>query len=441
MVRFLLASLILMAGSLPAEQQFGKDDQARFRAYVDKIAYSLEHAAVLRDASPTWEVVPAEGKPRVSIDFYEGDCGVAYFFYKAYALTRNLQYLEIADRVMAGVAAHAKLGPDGTFFNPSTNGVFNGNAGPAYVNLYAFSVTRDKKYLTAAEDVARYIVAHPDLRERSSLDIIAGGAGTGLFLLKLDQVTHNADYKAAAVKLGEHIIAAAEPQAHGAKWKVGGGDAKYYFVGFSHGPAGIGYFLDRLYQSTGDARFRDYAAKALDHVEHIAIPEKNYVKWYHEELARQTRFSSQWCHGNPGMLPFFLLHYDVTHDKDLLDWSDKTAAFIIDQGLDVRKNASVCHGISGNSAALYQLYMATAKPEYFAQVREGIRLLDATVKEDGKQIYWEVPGSKVDYSYMTGLAGVGDFYAMIATNGKLNMMGVLGYGDDIPVSPPNNARK
>jgi hypothetical protein len=32
---------------------------------------------------------------------------------------------------------------------------------------------------------------------------------------------------------------------------------------------------------------------------------------------------------------------------------------------------------------------------------------------------------------MTGLAGIGDFLVMLYTNGKLNMMGMLGFGDDL----------
>jgi hypothetical protein len=34
--------------------------------------------------------------------------------------------------------------------------------------------------------------------------------------------------------------------------------------------------------------------------------------------------------------------------------------------------------------------------------------------------------------------GVGDFYAMLATNGRLNMFGVLGCCDDIPVKASLN---
>ncbi len=32
---------------------------------------------------------------------------------------------------------------------------------------------------------------------------------------------------------------------------------------------------------------------------------------------------------------------------------------------------------------------------------------------------------------MTGLAGIGDFYTLLYSDGKLNMMSVLGYGDDL----------
>jgi len=76
-------------------------------------------------------------------------------------------------------------------------------------------------------------------------------------------------------------------------------------------------------------------------------------------------------------------------------------------------------------------FEATKDPKYFADVRDGIKQLEDSVRKDPDGYYWEAPGHKVDYSYATGLAGIGDFLVMLYTNGSLNMMGMLGFGDDL----------
>ncbi|MGI8745518.1 MAG: lanthionine synthetase LanC family protein [Bryobacteraceae bacterium] len=414
-----------------AVEKFSADERVRWKTYVDQIATTLTGKAVKRDQGISWVNVTQGGKNEESVDFYLGDSGICYFLMKAYAVTHESKHLDAANSCMAYILSQAKRDSAGMYLHDTQNGLFEGNAGPGYLFLYAYHVTKSKERLKTAEAIADRIIAKPDTGEKSSPDIIAGAAGTGLFLLKMYDVTKKSAYLDGAKKLGDFLVATAEPQAKGVKWKVRGTNVEYYFVGFSHGPAGIGYYLDRLYRATKVDKYKEYADKAMEHIEEIAIPEKNGVKWYHEELARKTRYSSQWCHGNPGMNPFFLDLYFRSKDKQYLDWAEKSTNYILDQGVNVRKNGSVCHGISGNTAAIYIMWRATQDPAYFKDVRDGIRQLEESAKKTGNEIYWEPPGHNVDYSYMTGLAGIGDFFALLASDGKLNMFGPLGYGDDM----------
>lgn len=411
-------------------EQFTAAEKAAFKNYLDQIASRLVSEATTKERGVGWININSEGKPEESLNFYAGNSGVCYFLLKAYAATRRKEYLRASEQGMDYILSQAKRDAKGLYFHERQNGVFDGNAGPGYLFLYAYHVTRDKRYLKTAEEIAARIVALPDVGDRSSPDIISGAAGCGMFLLKTHEVTKKPVYLTGAERLGDFLIAKAEPQPKGAKWKVTGGQTEYYFVGFSHGPAGIGYYLARLHRATKKEKYREYAEKAMDHIAEIAIPEKNYVKWYHEELQRKTRYSSQWCHGAPGMNPFFLELYADSHDRKYLDWSVKNTHYLLDQGVDVRKNASVCHGVAGNTASLYQIYQVTKDNSYFGEVRRAIKLLDETAKKDDRGFYWEPLGHKVDYSYMTGLAGVGDFFVLLYTGGRLGMMSALGYGDD-----------
>ena len=414
-----------------ADKGFTKDEKKEFREYLDQVAAKLTKNAVKRDQGISWVSVSRDDKPDESLGFYDGDSGICYFFWKAYAATKESAYLDTGKQCMSYILSQAKRDSAGTYFYDDLNGFYEGNSGPAYLFLYAYHVTKDKQYLQTAEDISARIVAKPDTGPNSSPDIISGAAGTGLFLLKMHDVTKKPQYLDGAAKLGDFLISTAEPAEQGVKWKIQGDKVTYYFVGFSHGPAGIGYFLDRLYRATGEAKYKECADKAMEHIESLAISEKGYVKWVHEELAQKPSYPSQWCHGNPGMTPFFLELYARTKDKTYLEWARKNTVYIVDQGVNVRKNGSVCHGISGNTAALWVMYKETRDESYFENVKDGVKLLEATVHKDPDGYSWDSPGHKVDYSYMTGVAGAGDFLVLLYTNGKLNMMGLLGYGDDI----------
>jgi lantibiotic modifying enzyme len=414
-----------------AGQRFSPEEKKLVRDYLSQVAQKLTNNAVKKDQGIGWVNVSSDDKSEESVNFYDGDSGTCYFFLKAYAGTKNDQYLSTAKQCMAYILSQANRDDAGLYFNPRVNGFFEGNSGPGYLFLYAYHVTGNKEYLKTSEDIAERIVAKPDISESSSPDIISGAAGTGLFLLKIHEITKKPEYLQAAAKLGDFVVSKALPVGNGVKWRAGQGNVTYYFVGFSHGPAGMGYFLLRLYTATKDPKYKECADKAMQHIANIAISEKGYVKWYHEELKQNTRYSSQWCHGNPGMTPFFLELYEVTKDKSYLEWARKNTLYILDQGVNVRKNGSVCHGISGNTAALWVMYQETKDSSYFDDVRDGVKQLEASVKKESDGYYWDSPGHKIDYGYNTGLAGIGDFLVMLYTDGKLNMMGGLGFGDDL----------
>lgn len=61
--------------------------------------------------------------------------------------------------------------------------------------------------------------------------------------------------------------------------------------------------------------------------------------------------------------------------------------------------------------------------------RPGHEGLDKAVEKQPDGYYWEAFGYK-PCSYVTGLAGIGDFFMLLYSDGKLNMLGPRGYGDD-----------
>jgi lantibiotic modifying enzyme len=179
----LIWSLSLANGAAYADGKFTEAEKATFKNYFDQIARRLVKEATKKERGIGWINLSNEGKPEESVDFYTGNSGICYFLLKAYAATREKEYLDAANQGMDYILSQSKTDAKGRYFHVDRNGVFEGNAGPGYLFLYAYHVTRDKKYLKTAEEIADRMVALPDVGERSSPDIISGAAGAGIFLL------------------------------------------------------------------------------------------------------------------------------------------------------------------------------------------------------------------------------------------------------------------
>jgi len=432
------------AGASPAHAApiFSENERARLGQTIREIADDLIASAVQKPTGIAWANRSEEGKSEETLSVYDGSPGVAYFLLKAYETLGEEGHRVAAGRALTYLLSQGKRDAHGLYFDARINGVFEGNAGPGYVFLYAHHVTGDVRWLEAAQATARRIVAVPDIESASSPDIISGAAGTGLYLLAMHRVTRNEEYLRGARRLGDFLLERAEPREAGVTWKLtappGAPQPEYYFVGFSHGPAGIAYFLDLLAGASGEKSYAAMAERAMAHIEAIAIREYGFVKWYHEELKRKSRYSSQWCHGAPGMNPFFLERHARTSERKYLSWAAQSTEYLLDQGVNIRQNAGVCHGVTGNAASLVQLYGRTGNADYRVTIRAAVDLLYDT-QNLGANGFWHL-GQGLDYGYMNGLAGIGDFFVLVYSEGRLSMFGPLGYGDDLAV-PSARARR
>src|SRR4029077_3473690 len=68
--------------------------------------------------------------------------------------------------------------------------------------------------------------------------------------------------------------------------------------GFAHGAAGIAYALTRLFERTGETRFRDAAEEGVA-FEHLHY-DREHGNWPLLD-APDLRFRTSWCNGAPGI--------------------------------------------------------------------------------------------------------------------------------------------
>jgi hypothetical protein len=184
----------LLSSSILAKEKFTADEKASFKENIDQIAHKLISNSIKKDTGIGWATLTKDGKTEESQDFYTGNPGICYFLLKAYAAVRYPEYLNRGKACMAYLQSQLRRDDKGLYLNQNYNGLFEGNAGPGYLFLYAYSLTKVKAYLKLAEDISTHIIQVPDIQKGSSPDIISGAAGTGLFLLKMYQVTKNKTY-------------------------------------------------------------------------------------------------------------------------------------------------------------------------------------------------------------------------------------------------------
>src|SRR5258708_20233271 len=87
---------------------------------------------------------------------------------------------------------------------------------------------------------------------------MSGWAGICLTLLALGQQLHRPELINLSVQAGIDLLARSVPAAQGRYW-LHEITAQKQYPNFSHGTAGIAYFLLKLYQRSGETRFLDAA--------------------------------------------------------------------------------------------------------------------------------------------------------------------------------------
>jgi lantibiotic modifying enzyme len=191
---------------------------------------------------------------------------------------------------------------------------------------------------------------------------------------------------------------------------------------FSHGTAGVAYYLATLYQETKRSDFLDAALAGARYLLGVAKTEGDACLVFHHEPDGQDLYYLGWCHGPVGTARLFYRLWEVTGDKVWLDWVRKSARGIMASGIPEKEtpgfwnNAGICCGLAGVGEFFLDLYGVTKEKEYLDfcdRITE--RLLRKATEKDG-QLYWiqAEHRARPDFlvaqtGYMQGAAGIGMF--------------------------------
>ena len=404
-----LASITLLAQrpAPPAERPFldAAKDVAR---WIDASAIRTEHGV-------TWPADPGDPKS-VGTSLYSHSPGVVLFLLEMHRATGEAAYLD-----------RARLGADhllATIDEEKDAGLYTGLAGIAYTLIETANLTRDAKYRAGAKRAADRIrtlakTTDAGVEWNDTTDIIGGSAGIGLFLLYAAKELEEPAYRDLALKAGQRLIGLAQKDAGGEKWAM---SPKFprLMPNFSHGTAGIAYFLATLSAETGDESLLAHAISGAKYLQSVAKTDGDMCLIFHNEPDGKDLYYLSWCHGPAGTARLFYRLYQITRDAQWLEWVNKSARGVMSTGIPEQRtpgywnNVSQCCGDAGVAMFFFEIARPTRKPEYTDFARRVTSYLLSKGTRDEKGLRWvqaenrTQPESLVAQTgYMQGASGMG----------------------------------
>lgn len=198
---------------------------------------------------------------------------------------------------------HGGLGWSFQSMKPPGIGGFQGWGGVIYCLAHLGALWGDETLLDEAEALA--LDLGPKIDQDEHNDVIAGTAGCLLALLSLQRVKPSERLRQLALRCGERLIDAARPRKRGLGW-VSPIVGPQPIGGLSHGASGIALALFRLWQESGDERFRRTALEGFEFERSLYSPEhRNWIdlRAGAAEMATDEGrlYPCGWCHGAPGI--------------------------------------------------------------------------------------------------------------------------------------------
>lgn len=285
--------------------------------------------------------------------------------------------------------------------DPGPFGLYDGLAG----EIFAADCARRALGLPARKDdpdsailaaVRRLIAAAKESGEgiewAESNDIIGGTAGIGLFLLDIGKEYEFEPALTAARKAGNRLLAVAEEAEGGLRWKMRPADERY-MPNFSHGTAGVGYFLASLYEVTKDKRFLTAAESAARHLLKIADKENGGCRLPHHLPGGEDVYYMSYCHGPVGTARLFWKLAQTTGDDGWMKWVKRCADSVIASGAPevlndgFWKNHGACCGTAGIMEFMAAYYLFSGQTAYLDHAETCARVLR-------KSAVSAIPGTK-----------------------------------------------
>jgi lantibiotic modifying enzyme len=366
---------------------------------------------------------PADPRNASSVgrDFYNGTPGVVLFLLELYDATGDRAILD--DAIAGARDLEAALAAGGEF----DGGLYTGAAGIGFVLAETWKRTGDARHRAAAKKAVALLRSHArpagaGVEWSDSADIISGGAGITLFLLRAARDLDEDGAIDLAAKAGRRLATLGRSAEGGLKWAISPAVPALY-PNFSHGTAGAAYTLATLYGVTREKTFLDTALAGTTYLEAVADRSNGACKVFHHEPDGLDLYYLSWCHGGAGTARLYYRLSDVTGEAKWLDGVHCFARGITAMGAPVRRspgywqNISQCCGNAGVGEFFLSLHRLWPDRGYLEVARQAADDILERGEEAGPGMKWVQAEHRVRPEFrvaqtgrMQGAAGVGSIF-------------------------------
>ncbi|MFJ2931244.1 class IV lanthionine synthetase LanL [Streptomyces sp. NPDC087219] len=356
---------------------------------VDHLIDSMTPA----DARRLWPVSTMAGEAD-PCTVQQGAAGVLAVLTRYWELTGD-------DRLPELISTAGRWIADRTDLRSPRPGLHFGGRGTAWA-LYDAGRAVDDHALT---DHASALALAPQ-QSTPHHDITHGTAGSGLAAVHLWHRTGDPRFAELAVDAADRLVAAARRDPSGVSWPVPAeavspeGGKRY--LGFAHGTAGIGCFLLAAATVSRRPEHMDLAVEAGEQLLADAALTGEAAHWPAQAADPPT--APYWCHGAAGIGSFLLRLWQATGDDRFGDLARRSTYAVTERAS--RAALSQCHGLAGNGDFLLDMADATGDPEHRAMAEDLARLIVSERAHRRAQVVFPNEYGDVSTSWSDGSAGI-----------------------------------
>lgn len=398
---------------------------------AEEIARWIRFTTIETPQGRAWPI-DAEAPNKISTNLGTGVAGCTLFFLELNLIIGNNRYLrdakQGADYLLVTIPENLNIEAA-----PLDNSFYTGIAGVGYTLNEVFKATGENKYREGAmrcvELLHRSVTREPSGAFWNNFnDLLFGNSGNGLFLLYAAREMKHAKSKALAVEVGRGLLARSIKEHGGLNWKFRE-NGNFFLPNFSHGTAGISYFLATLYQATGQKEFLDAALAGARYLKAIAktTDQVFLVPYGFPNPEWKDYYDIGWAHGSAGTARLFFRLWQITKDRTWFEIVQACARGIEKSGLPGEPNErggfgkqpfkiDMRFGSASVADFFLSMYSVTKNRRYLNFARQ---LIDEILKKattDAQGTRWiypqyefmEKPGTQGAFTgYFYGAAGFG----------------------------------
>lgn len=345
----------------------------------------------------------------LGINLYDGNFGVALFL-AAYASVFNDK---IARRISMAALKPFLTAMELPNFSAEIRQIGLGGATGIGGQIYGLVTVGDLLEINELKDRALTLIdfiSTDVIFSDRKYDIIGGGAGAILGLIKLHRVTKEKRVLAKAEQIAQFLLDSRKKIDGYLLWPFD--ETGRALTGFSHGAAGYAYAFSLLFKETNNRQYHDAMQECLAYEESMFStaegnwPDKRNIS-PHSNENKKLLFLCQWCHGSGGigLSRIAIKHYGSEGDNSTdLDISRSIQ--------NIRKNwphelDHLCCGNTGNTELLLESGLKLGSHEDLYHSKKMLsQIITQARKEKGYQFALASP-VKHNVSLFTGISGIG----------------------------------